>query len=223
MAGYQEAVVASGPTHYYGMDSLTATVGTNMTTGAGTLTFAAGPNTFLSNGMVFNGSSFGVIPRTVTDAFTIEFFIKTTQSGATGVGWYVSTGIVAQEVAGVTNDLGVVLWGSSIGLGAGSPDTLVLGPTVNDGSWHHIAITRNSGSVEFWKNGVLNNTATGFPTNTFGANASFAVGALTTAGAGLYVGMLDELAIYTRKLTGTEIANHYIVRALDSAFYQVVG
>jgi hypothetical protein len=222
MAAYQEAVIASAPTHYYYMDDLTARLGTAMTLGGGTLTYAAGPNTWLGNCMVFNGSTFGVVPRTVTSDFTIEFFIKTTQSGSASGNWYSCTGVLGDEVSGNTTDLGVILSGTTIGLGMGGNDTLALGPAVNDGAWHHIAITRASGSVEFWKNGVLNNTATGQPTGDRGAGASFGVGAMTGSGTNYFIGSLDELAIYTRKLPGAEILNHYTVRA-DVNFYQVVG
>ncbi len=223
MGAYHEVVTASAPTSWYSMDSLTARIGTNMTTSGGTITYAAGPNTLLGNGMVFDGNSWGNIPRIVTDAFSIEFFIKTTQNGSSGASWFNGTGVISCEVPGVTNDLGVLLWGGSIGLGGGSGDTLTLGPTVNDGAWHHIVITRVGSTVEYYKNGVLNNTAGGYPSNTFGASATFAVGALTTGGLNRYVGSLDELAIYTRKITAGEVLNHYNMRALESSFYQVVG
>lgn len=222
-SAYQTAVVASAPTNYYQMSGLTATIGTDLTVGAGTPTYVSSDNVLLDNAMNFNGSTYCVCPRTVTDDFTIEFFIKTTQSGAASGNWYSCTGVLGDEVAGNTTDLGVVLSGATIGLGMGSNDTLALGPSVNDGSWHHIAITRQSGSVEFWKNGVLNNTATGQPTGTRGAGASFGVGAITSGGGNLFTGVLDELALYTRKLPSTEITDHNTKRAATSSYVQVVG
>lgn len=221
-SAYQLAVIASAPSNYYFMSDLTAQIGTALTIGAGTPTYVSSQNSLLDNAMNLNGSTYCVCPRTVTDDFTIEFFIKTTQSGAASGNWYSCTGVIGDEVAGNTTDLGVVLSGTTIGLGMGSSDTLCLGPAVNDGSWHHIAITRQGGSVEFWKNGVLNNTATGQPSGTRGAGASFGVGAISSSGLNLFTGALDELALYTRKLPSTEIVNHYNQRAV-AANILVVG
>ncbi|MBN2892784.1 MAG: hypothetical protein JXL97_13025 [Bacteroidales bacterium] len=44
-------------------------------------------------------------PRSISSDFTIEYWIKTTQVGASGVNWYNGNGIVDAEVGGVTNDL----------------------------------------------------------------------------------------------------------------------
>ncbi len=223
MAAYHEQVTLSAPAAWYSMDSLTARVGTNMTTGGGTLTYTAGPNTLLGNGMVFDGSSFGLIPRTVTDAFSIEFFIKTSQSGGSSGNWFACTGIMGNETAGVTSDFGILLNGTTIGVGMGSPDTSTYGPLVSDGTWHHMVITRTSSTIEFYKNGALYSSNGGMPTNSLVANASLGIGAISTGGANKYVGMLDELALYTRKITAGEVALHYAHRAYESSFYQVVG
>ncbi len=223
-SGYREAVIASAPTHYYLMEDLTALIGTAMTLGGGTITYAAGAYPTLGNGMVFNGGSFGVIPRTVTDDFSFEFWIKTTQSGATGGGnFYNMTGILGDEVAGVVNDLAVCLSSTQLVMGMGNGDSSAFGPAVNDGSWHHIVITRQTSVIEFYKDGTLANTVTGQPAATRNAGANIGVGAISSGGNQYFVGSLDELAIYTRRLSAAEVLNHYTLRALESSFYQVVG
>jgi hypothetical protein len=90
---------------------------------------------------------------------------------------------------------------------------VVLGSVVADGAWHHIAATRSAvGRVELFVDGTSSGSAKG----------DHSAGAITTdwrfigreerrvrtgyAGANSWNGVVDELAIYGRDLTGAEIA-----------------
>ncbi|MBT7186582.1 LamG domain-containing protein [Candidatus Bathyarchaeota archaeon] len=80
--------------------------------------------------------------------FSIGFWLKTVQTGASGSGWADGTGLVDASAAG-TDDFGLSLTGSSVSFGVGgAPDTTIASTsTVNDGGWHHIAASRNTAGV----------------------------------------------------------------------------
>jgi len=119
----------------------------------------------IGNALNFDGSNdYVVIPRSISGDFTIEYWMKTTQTGASGGQWYSGTGVVDAEVSGVTTDFGTSLNGSKISFGIGSPDMTIFSTSnVNTGNWVHIAATRqqSSGQFNLYVNGVLEATATG--------------------------------------------------------------
>ena len=88
----------------------------------------------------FNGSSSNMqIPRSISNDFTIAFWMKTTQTGGTGQ-WSAGKGLVDASVGGTTNDFEVSLVGASAAFGVGNPDTTINSTiAINDGQWHHVA------------------------------------------------------------------------------------
>ncbi|NJK94491.1 MAG: hypothetical protein HC905_05785, partial [Bacteroidales bacterium] len=93
----------------------------------------------------------------------------------------------------------------------GSGQNLVSKKQVIDGNWHHIAIVRNgiSNVTGIYIDGNLDTTLTHAYTGTFNSTAPINVGWLNLAPNFYYNGMLDELALYNRALTLTEIQDHY--------------
>ena len=104
----------------------------------------------ISNGIHFDGvNDYINITRPVSDDFTIEFWMKTTQTGTTG-SWYNGSGILDADYPGGGNDFGISLNGTKVCIGIGTPDyTLNSVAVVNDGIWKHIAITRKNQLVQF--------------------------------------------------------------------------
>ena len=155
----------------------------------------------------FNGtSSYIQIPRSISNDFTISFWLKTTDAGGTGQ-WWAGKGLVDGEVAGVANDFGTALVGPNIAFGVGNPDaTITSSAEVNDGQWHHVAATRisSSGTMNLYVDGLWQASAPG-PTGTRNSPPTLCLGSLQT-GANFYAGTLDDVRLYGSSLNGAQVA-----------------
>ena len=177
----------------------------------------------VNNGILQNGATFSTglvgqafsfdgiddyvsISRSVQDDFTIEFWLNTTQVvGTDGGQWWAGRGLVDGEVISVTNDFGITLLNGKVLFGVGNPDTTIRSGFVADGSWHHVAATRlrSLGEMKLYIDGVQVATATG------GKQSLTAPPRLTLGRVQVnnnpFQGKLDEIAIYNRPLSATEI------------------
>ncbi len=154
----------------------------------------------------FNGIDATVqIPRSIGGGnyFSIAFWLKTTSPGGTGTNWYQGNGLIDGEVSGVTNDFGVSLLNGKIAFGVGNPDTtLQSDASVNDGGWHHVAVTRNalSGAMAIYIDGIASGNFTG-PTGVRTAPPYLRLGSLQTNATGrFYNGALDDVRLYNSLL-----------------------
>ncbi len=131
---------------------------------------------------------------------SLAFWINTTDTGNNNVAD--APAVTGVEESGGDDD---VFWGSLNASGkfviqAGNTAGAVSSTTINDGSWHHVVMTRNSttGEVKIYVDGVLEDTAI----SDLGVkgNAFYTIGRLTDTGfpANHYYlqGTLDELAIF---------------------------
>jgi hypothetical protein len=174
---------------------------------SGSITFPSGK--LGAQSAQFNGSSdtYVTIPRSVSNSFTISFWVKTTTIGGSGQ-WYNGKGLVDGEVASVANDFGITLIGNSGAFGVGNPDTTITTTSaINDGTWHHLAATRDSvsGQMNLYLDGTLQASATG-PTGTRAAATSLRIGALQTLVAGDFLaGTIDDVQIFSREFTAAEV------------------
>jgi glucose/arabinose dehydrogenase len=138
---------------------------------------------------------------------TAAFWLRTTQVG-NNTAW-LAPGVLGVESAGNGND---VFWGwldavGRIGIQAGNtPGAKSAGP-VNDGRWHHIALTRDaaSGAVQVYVDGVRSGSArsdAGVKTTAFRSLGRIE----DTGGTPTYLtGALDDVRLYGRVLMRTEI------------------
>jgi len=104
------------------------------------------------------------ITQAFNASFSIEFQIKTTETGAVGSQWYYGKSIIDNEVAGVSTDFGTTLVGNKLAFGIGQPDTTIFSVSdINDGNWNHVAVTweQSTGLMEIYINGVLEATGVG--------------------------------------------------------------
>ena len=159
----------------------------------------------------FNGtSSYVSIPRSVTDDFTVAMWVKTTDTaGSAGAQWWSGKGLVDGEVGGGGADWGTAIVNGKFVLGVGSVSsdtTIASSVNINDGTWHHVAATRNntSGAMAVYVDGVLRGSGTG-PTGSRTFPPSLRIGSLQTANNFLN-GTLDDVRLYDRILTAGEIA-----------------
>jgi hypothetical protein len=101
-----------------------------------------------SNVLVLDGADDRFdIPRPVQDHFTIALWIKTNQQGTGGGYWHMGVGIIDGDVPGPAEDFGLSLMGDNAAAGVGRDGKVVRSTTpINDGDWHHVAVTRNAGT-----------------------------------------------------------------------------
>ena len=135
---------------------------------------------------------------------SLLFWIKTVQVGS-NTHWEAPAVTGADEVAG-TNDIdwGYIDASGHIGVAVGDSGSVMSVNPVNDGLWHHIALTRNavSGVVQVYVDGALSNSGnliTGNETTPFkliGALSDVQSNDTTFAGANFFAGQLDDVQLY---------------------------
>jgi gliding motility-associated-like protein len=203
-------------------DTVTVSV-INPNNGSNDTTICIGDSTSLaasqSQGIVyrnvlnFDGSNdYGQISRTIENDFSIEYWVKTTQTGGGGSGsqWWVGSGIVDAEVSGVTNDFGTSLVGNKLCFGTGSPDISIQSTTaINDGQWHHVAVTREQsiGRLKIYIDGNLETTSTGASSASLSVPTNIKLGILQK-GTNMLLGSIADLRIWNTVRSASEIASN---------------
>lgn len=164
-----------------------------------------------ANALHFDGvNDYVNVARPVADDFTIEYWVKTSQTGTSGSMWYNGVGIVDAEVGGGTNDFGTSLNGSKLAFGIGNSDyTILSNASINNGSWQHIAVTRTkaTGAIAIYINGELDKTGT---CNNFGSLTApnfLRLGGMQTA-VNFFNGSLDDIRIWNVVRTQTQIVEN---------------
>lgn len=83
---------------------------------------------------------------------------------------------------------------------------------ITDGVFHHIAVQRVGNSLQLYIDGVLDNSATGVAGINLSNSGQFAIGGLSCAGVDgtqTFTGKIDEVSVYNRSLTLTEIQSFF--------------
>ena len=198
-------------TNYLGYWPLDATSGTIAVDGSGNgnngMVSGATWNSagYLNGCLTFNGtSSYVQITNRVDNDFSIEFWVRTTQTAGTNE-WYNGAGLVDGDYPGLANDFGTALVGNKFGFGIGNPDTTIISSTaINDGNWHQCVATRQqaTGLIKIYVDGALQ--ATGYENrNTLNASSRLLFGAIASGG-GYFNGSLDDVKIFNRTLSDGE-------------------
>lgn len=176
---------------------------------SGGVTFPAGK--LGAHAAQFDGVSntYVSIPRTISDQFTIAFWMKTTATGSSGQ-WYNGKGLVDGEMPGGVDDFGVSLVGNKAAFGVGNPDTTIYTTSaVNDDQWHHVTATRDSvsGLMNLYLDGSLQSSGNG-PTGSKTAPPNLRIGSLQTGVSGsFFLGAIDDVQIFNRVFGANEIAS----------------
>ncbi|MCY7374975.1 MAG: carboxypeptidase regulatory-like domain-containing protein [Pyrinomonadaceae bacterium] len=208
--------VSSGLLNWYrGQGNTADSIGTNNGLPQGNLDYAAGR---INSGFGFNGSSAFNINRSIADDFSIEFWMKSAQTGGGESQWYNGFGMVDGEIPSVTNDFGVSLGAGKVLFGTGGDLTIRSTAAVNDNSWHHIVATRSktTGAMKLYVDGAEAATGMG-STASLTAPTNLSVGGGRAGSAGFYNGLLDEVKIYNRALTLTEVQNAFVNNCAPTA------
>lgn len=182
----------------------------------GTVVGAAwSPNGKINGCLNFDGvDDYVQIANTVSNDFSMAFWVKTAQSAGTGQ-WWQGSGLLDGFTAPSKSDFGTSLSGDDFAFGDGAPDTSILSTTpIADGAWHQCVATRvqSTGALNLYVDGNWQAAGAG-ATNSLTAPAFIRFGSLQS-GAGFFNGSLDDVRIYTRALGSNEITALYLNSAV---------
>jgi uncharacterized repeat protein (TIGR01451 family) len=176
--------------------------GSSHATPVGAVGYAAGQ---VGQAFSFDGASRLDVPGVADPGaapFSVEFWMKSNDAGSNtyllgkshadgGLGWDVRLD------AGTIRVVGVNGWGFNITSAA----------SVSTGSWHHVALSTAVTAVELWIDGALAGTS---PRAAISSTSNpFRIGYTTNYGGPAFSGLLDEVSLYGRALSGGEIAAAY--------------
>jgi len=162
--------------------------GSNYFTGTGSTLFPTGNQSY----------QFWVNPNTASNS---RYLLWNTYSSSTGL-------ITSLENSSSVLKLRVAIYNSS---GSPSNKDFTSTITISSSTWTHIVLvyTAASGQWEFYVNGSLVHTETGFPTSvTAKSTAYFGIDGGFDA-KNYFKGMIDEVGAWSRVLTSTEVSSLY--------------
>jgi len=182
-------------------------------TGAGALSFSGNGAYNQTNQSAVQVSSNLIAPLGTTS--TLAAWVKTTQTGSNN--HQQAPAITGVDQQGTTSDIN---WGTlnasgQIGIYVGDTGGVYSTSPINDGQWHHVAMTRDAttGQVQLYIDGVLNGSSTLAAATGIKAAQFYLIGALTdrssagyVTGANYFNGQLDDVRIYNRVLSALEIS-----------------
>lgn len=168
------------------------------------------------NDYIDTGDKFDFIQQTCE--FTVTCWVKFTNHASTAANQF----ILGNNNSG--GQVGMMLWydnRSSPGpankqlrvvvspdVGGSSSDVYVnVTNGITDDNWHHIAVTGSGsgGTLRLYKDGIEIGSTSGLTTTTSTSLHDMLFGAVGTTPAGFFGGNLDEVAIFNRELTSSEI------------------
>jgi hypothetical protein len=144
---------------------------------------------------------------------SIDAWIKTTETARN------TLTIVDKRLISGVNVTGYVMYlyngrlGFQLGVGGTGQDAINLSNDLRNGQWHHIAITvvRNSVTggkayVDGSQSGTFNPTAR---SGNLANSQPFLIGEHETATVANFIGQIDEVELFSRAITGAEVASIY--------------
>jgi hypothetical protein len=169
-------------------------------------------------------SKITVDSKFLTDNFTIQTWIKTSQVGHSSV-HYTTMFIMASECGGGANDWGFGVNNSGkLAFGAGTSETTIATPeSVNTDTWVNVAVSRNmsTGAIRLYINGVLKNSGTGSSGNslTCSQDNKTWIGNGQDGTAYSFGGSIGSVLAYTNVLSDANVLSNY--NATSGTFYPV--
>jgi len=178
----------------------------------------------LINNTASTASKITVDSKFLTDNFTIQTWIKTSQVGHSSV-HYTTMFIMASECGGGANDWGFGVNSSGkLAFGAGTSETTIATPeSVNTDTWVNVAASRNksTGAIRLYINGVLKNSGTGSSGNslTCSQDNKTWIGNGQDGTAYSFGGSMGSVLAYTNVLSDADVLTNY--NATSGTFYPV--
>ncbi len=156
-----------------------------------------------TNGLYVDGKSgFGIVQRNVANNLTVSYWLKTPSIG--GSAWASATGMVDGYIAAADSSFGAGLTSGKVAV-AIEAQVISSAALVNNGQWHHIAVTRNgtNGQVLIYIDGAQSGSGTG-PVGWLTESKALTVGCLSTDN-GICTGAFDNLRFYNYVLASSAI------------------
>jgi hypothetical protein len=161
------------------------------------------------------GSSSGQLPGTLQTAirgnFSLGYWFNTSMTASSSAQWYGGNAMVDAEVCGGTTDWGTALIdGGKVAFGIGGDITIKSPLNYNNGAWHFVTVTRNQsvGTFTLYVDGGEVASNVGIPGDLV-APSFIGLGKNPCNPAPLYTGLMDDIVVYDRALSGTEVQNLY--------------
>ncbi len=187
---------------------------------------AAGPGSVSFDGGSYLTASSNLL-GTLAGEFTVSVWLKTSQSlGNPGDLAWEGAGVIAADSPnyGAKDLIPVALTGGQVAFNVGdgvSDNTLNSSATVNDDTWHHVVVTRNlsTGERQIFIDGTLDSSDVA-TTVLLDSPVLLTIGAKSDAsdpdpsspdynGSNGYEGLLDDVQIYNRVLSSSEVSYLY--------------
>jgi hypothetical protein len=162
-------------------------------------------------GLIFDGlgdyvTVNGVANDVVETSFTFSVWIKSGWTGAFDT-------VLAINTAGLGNQTQIFIDNTlTVRVYDGTQDATELSSSgsVVDGKWHHVVYTRNGATGTLYVDGVSQGTHNS--SDTFTGTDLWSLGQEFDAGptaSDFFLGSMDEVRVYNRPLSGTEVLNLY--------------
>lgn len=196
---------------YWSLDSnANDSLGSRNGTDSGSPTYGTGK---IGNGVTYNGSSSyatianhaSLFPTSLTVSLWVKFttaqqnkHIFTLQNANASP--YAGFSIFVEDAAN-----GKKIWSATRSTSFG---WIASTNNLNDGNWHHIVVTFDSGTHTMWVDGTQNSQNTG-KTLVWDTGANLMFGKFYNYAGGYYDGSLDEVGYWSRALDSSEIASLY--------------
>jgi len=218
-SSYAAGVAALHPASYWQLNESSGTTaydfaGGHHGTHVGGVTFTVGATNAgfgsAHGAAQYNGTTaYTLVPSTIAGSdFTISFWVQTSATGGTA-NWFNGRGLVDGYISSSAKDFGVALVGGKAAFGVGNPDTTLTSlKSINDGVWHHVVATWNSGgSMKIYVDGALDGTGLG-GAGPRGYPVNLRIGSIQAGTAGGFLnGRISDVALFNETLTAGQIAN----------------
>ncbi len=144
-------------------------------------------------------------------------WIKTSSNSETVVAYNGNSAIVHMSVGSTTSGGTANKFVMVLRTNSGSSSVFNSNTTVNDNVWHHIAFTRNTSTqkVGLYVDGVLDSESSYTDTDTINTSGGGHRIGFYTTGAYPFSGAIDEVRVYNRALTTSEIQSLYVLGQSD--------
>jgi len=148
------------------------------------------------------------------DDFSVVFWARTTQVRAKNADWWMGGWIINKDLGGQedVNDWDIANVNGHLVFVTGNPendkdDLLVSTDPIDDGKWHHYALSRikTSGLNTLYVDGVKNISEEKGPGFHVSNQTAMTIGGHPNGAAHAFAGALDDMAIFTRVITEDEI------------------
>jgi hypothetical protein len=196
---------------FWRMDGLTASYGTFPLINDGAVSFDSGYATFNGSNRLLETSSQIKNALTSKGDLTISYWVKSSQTGtgdASIFGLWGASSSFNQLVATYTKSNGACSMYIHVGGGAIVYPT-TNGPSIADGAWHHIVVTRSGSEVALFIDSTAGYVRSGNNTSgVYGGSGTFSFGGPQGA-ASNFAGSLNSVGMWGRALTPTERADLY--------------